>query len=380
MTSRERILAAISREPVDYVPCCGFFNPLSPVQRVGHTWNFPWPEDASAEEKVRYQVETLGLDQVVSVGVGVTRQADGCSSEIRLDGDVLHKTFTTPAGELHAAVRYNELWPHGEDIPFYSDFNIGHYVEPWLQTEADLDSLRQLQTLRPTDEIVAGAQASVSASKAWANRFGLATSGSAGMGLTGAQHLFGAADLCLMVIDNPELVDAYLEHEHQINLRAIEALGKLGVDIARRNGFYETADFYSPAMLDRFLTRRLNAEADAVREAGMVTAYTAHTGIMPILDYLADLTVESIFGIDIEFGDMDIRQARDRLGDRKAFWIGPSSTHHIWKGPEPTRQAVRDVFECFGDTGLILSQGVSSHSIMPWESTLAMIDEWRRLR
>ncbi len=144
MTSRERILAAISRKPVDYVPCCGFFNPLDPVLRKGHTWNFPWPEDASGEEKLRYQVETLGLDQVVSVGVGATGQADGCSAETRLDGDVLHKTFTTPAGELHAAVRYNELWPHGEDIPFYSDFNIGHYVEPWLQTEQDLaGDLRQ---------------------------------------------------------------------------------------------------------------------------------------------------------------------------------------------------------------------------------------------
>jgi len=172
MTSRERILAAISREPVDYVPCCGFFNPLSPVQREGHTWNFPWAEDASAEEKLRYQVEELGMDQVVAAGVGVTRQVEGCSSEIQLDDGVLHKTFTTPAGQLHAAVRYNEMWPHGEDIPFYSDFNIGHYVEPWLQTEADLDCLRQLQMPRPVDEIVAGARASVSASKALADRFG----------------------------------------------------------------------------------------------------------------------------------------------------------------------------------------------------------------
>lgn len=380
MTSRERILAAISREPVDYVPCCGFFNPLSAVQREGRTWNFPWPEDASGEEQLRYQVEELGLDQVVALGVSVTRQAEECSAEIRLDGGVLHKTFTTPAGQLHASVRYNEMWPHGENIPFYSDFNIGHYVEPWLQTEQDLDCLRQLQMVRPVDEIVAGAQASVSASKALADRFGLATSAGAGMGLTGAQHLFGATDLCMMVIDNPGLVNAYLEHEHEANLRAIEALGELGVDIVRRNGFYETSDFYSPAMLDEFLTRRLNAESDAARAAGMVTAYTAHTGIMPMLDYFGKLSLESIFGIDIAFGDMDLPKLRDALCGHKCLWIGPSSTYHIWQGPEATRQAVRDVFECFGDTGWILSQGVSSHSIMPWESTVAMIDEWRKLR
>ncbi len=377
MESRERILAAMRHQDVDYVPCCGFFNPLNPVQRVGHTWNFPWADDASAEEQLRYQVETLGLDQIVTVGVRATQQADGCASAVWLEGDVLHKTHTTPAGELHAAVHYNELWPHGEDIPFYSDFNIGHFVEPWLASEQDMDCLRQLQMLRPTEEIIADARDSVLASKALAARFGLATSGSAGMGLTGAQHLFGATDLCMAVIDTPDVVDSYLEHEHQINLRSIAVLGEFGVDIARRNGFYETSDFYSPEMLERFLKRRLDAEADAARAAGMMTAYTAHTGIMPMLDYLADLSLESIIGIDTAFGDMDIRQVRDRLADRKAFWIGPSSTHHIWRGPEATRQAVSDVFECFGRTGLILSQGVSSHSIMPWESTLAMIDEWR---
>lgn len=380
MTSRERILAAMARQDVDYVPCCIYFNPLSPTLRRGYTWNFPWPPEATPEEMVRYQVEVLGLDQVLSVAVSVTRPAPGCSARVWLEGDVLHKSFTTPAGELHAAVRYNDLWPHGLDIPFYSDFNVGHYVEPWLQGEADLECLKQLQMARPLDEIVAEARPAFAATKALADRYGLAVAGNAGMGLTGAQHLFGAAPLCLLVMDKPALVDAYLEHEHQLNLLTIEALGQLGADIVRRNGFYETADFYSPALLERVLRDRLNAEAEAARRCGMMTAYTLHSGVMPMLDYLADLTVESIFGIDIAFPGMDLRRLRDALAESKSFWIGPCSTHHLWGGPEPTRAAVRTVFEVFGRTGLILSPGVSAHSIMPWESTLALIEEWRKLR
>lgn len=42
--------------------------------------------------------------------------------------------------------------------------------------------------------------------------------------------------------------------------------------------------------------------------------------------------------------------------------------------------AVREVFDVFGPTGLLLTACPSAHSIMPWENTLAMIDEWRRLR
>ena len=37
-----------------------------------------------------------------------------------------------------------------------------------------------------------------------------------GKGLTGALQLFGASQLCMMTIDNPGLVDAYLDHEHRI--------------------------------------------------------------------------------------------------------------------------------------------------------------------
>ena len=110
-TSRERILAALRCQPVDYVPCSGSFNPPSEVQRRGHTWSFPWPASASPEEQLRYQVEVLGLDQIVHVGLAATRPAPGVTAAVRLEHDVLHKTYHTPAGDLHAAVRYNDLCP-----------------------------------------------------------------------------------------------------------------------------------------------------------------------------------------------------------------------------------------------------------------------------
>jgi len=191
----------------------------------------------------------------------------------------------------------------------------------------------------------------------------------------------GAQPLCTMVVENPALVEAFLDFEHETTLKTIDLLGQWGVDILRRNGFYETADFYGPAMLEHFVGPRLRREASAARAAGLLTSYTVHTGLMPILDYLASLTVDSLFGIDIAFHDLPLERVRDRLGGDKSFWIGPSSTYHLWSGPQATREAVDRVFEVFGGRpGFILSPGVSAHSIMPWESTLAMIDEWKKLR
>jgi hypothetical protein len=380
LSSRERILAALSREPVDHVPCCGFFNPLDPVLRRGHTWNFPWAADTPATEQLRYQVEELGLDQVVYCGANVTRQHPEVTAEVRVEGDVLRKIYHTPAGDLQAAVRYNDLWPHGEDIPFFSDFNVGHFVEPWLQSREDLDCLRFLFELKSLEEALADSRAGIEAQRALADRFDLALYGAGGLGLTGAQHLFGVRELCLLTIEDPELVDAYLALDHEKNLLLVQVMGELGVDIFNRNGFYETADFYSPAMLGRFLTERLNAEARLAHGYGMKIAYTAHTGVMPILDHLAGLEVDSVVGIDLVFHGVEPGLIRDKLAATKAFWTGPSSTFHIWKGPEATREGVRLAMETFGPTGLILSPCVSFHSIMPWESTLAMIEEWKRLR
>jgi uroporphyrinogen-III decarboxylase len=380
MTSRERLLAALRGEAVDAIPCCIHFNPLDVAARRGRTWNFPWPERATDEEKLAYQVEHLGLDQVVSMSIDLCAPVDGVEWKTWREGDVLHNAYQTPAGELHASVNFGELWPHGDRIPFYSDFNVGHFVEPWIRNEADLACLQQICRLHDTREALDSARAAYAAAKQLADRYGLPTHAAVGMGLTGAQHLFGVTDLCLMTVDQPDLVEAYLDYEHQINLRTLEVLGDLGVDMVRRNGFYETADFYSPQMLERFLGDRLRAEAATAAQAGMHMSYTVHTGITPIFDYLAGLGMHSLFGIDPVAQEMDAAALHRQLSPVSGLWMGPSSTYHIWQGPEATRQAVREVFEVFAEPGFVLSPAVSVHSIMPWESALAMIDEWRKLR
>jgi len=214
-----------------------------------------------------------------------------------------------------------------------------------------------------------------------AAKLGLPTMATIGAGLTGALSMFGAEELCLLTVDRPELVDGYLEVEHQWNLRMIEFAVEWGVDIIRRNGFYETGDFFGPATLRRFLERRLREEVAAVHQGGRVIAYTVLSGIMPMLDYLAGIGFNCISHLDVAFDNVDAAEIVSKLGDRKSFWTGPSNTFHMYaKDPAAVRQAVRHTFDVFGRTGLILGVCSSIHPMMPWENTLALVDEWRRLR
>jgi len=379
MTARARILAAMRREAVDRVPCAISFNPLYPSQRT--CWNFPWPQEATVAERTAYQVEQLGLDQVLRVGIDGCRASEGVTSRTWIDGGLLHKAYDTPSGQLHASVRYNALWAHGQDIPLMSDFNVGHFVEPWIRHEQDLDCLRHVMRWDTTGRAQGRVRAIFAEVRPVAERYHLALAAQFGEGLTGAMKMFGAEPLMMAVIEQPGLVEAFMALEHELNLRRIDLAADCGADFISRNGFYETGDFYSPAMLERFVGGPLAREARAARAAGLLSSYTIHTGVMPILDYLDTLGLDSLFGIDIGFEGVDAAAIRDRLGGRKSFWIGPSSTYHLWAGPEATRRAARETFEVFGGRpGFIFTPGVSAHSIMPWESTLAMIDEWKRLR
>lgn len=128
MTSKERILAAMARQPVDYVPCAPAMNPQLDDQRWGKRWQFPFgPSD---REMIDYMVGTLGTDQTVMLNWGHFPDAE-VTSRAWMENDVIHKTHATPSGNLHAAIRYDEHWTHGLDIPFFSDYNPAHFVEPW---------------------------------------------------------------------------------------------------------------------------------------------------------------------------------------------------------------------------------------------------------
>ena len=204
---------------------------------------------------------------------------------------------------------------------------------------------------------------------------------SIGLGLTGAQHLIDSAPICFMTIDNPELIDAYLELEHDVTMKNYEIALDFGVDIVRRNGFYESCDFYSPEMLSRFLKRRINDEARIVHEAGRVIGYTVLTGYTPMLDHLAALDLECLFTPDPFFEGEDPVALNAACGDTKSFITGPSDTIHMpWDDQRAVREAVERTFEIFGKEGLIIAACSSAKAIHPWKNTLALIEAWKDLR
>jgi len=378
MTSRERVLAAFQRKPVDYVPCCLSFNSLMPEQRMGYKYQFPFID--SMPERLEYCCNNLGTDQMVNAIIERFYPDKGVYASKWFQNNEIHKKWTTPSGELYAVARYDEKWPFGLDIPFYHDFT-GHYIKPWLSTASDLECLKHILRPLATKEQLEEIRFNFMQKKHLADQYQLAIISQVGSGLTGALQMFTATELCYKMMDEPELVDGYLELEHTVNMKHMEIMLELGADIIGRNGFYETADFYSPDMLKRFIGKRLQEEIRIVHEADRLIGYTVHTGITPLIEYLSELDFDCIMHIDIAHSSNDIHKIHEGLCDRKSVIAGPSNTYHMWSNDtDIVRKAVDDVFEVFGKDGLLISPCPSAHSIMPWENTLAIVDEWKKLR
>jgi uroporphyrinogen-III decarboxylase len=185
----------------------------------------------------------------------------------------------------------------------------------------------------------------------------------------------------LKSIDEPEVLDRMVELDHRATLRSIELLASAGVDCLSRNGWYETADFWSPAQVERFLGARHRAELQLAHEAGLPVSYTVCTGVMPLIPYLKRQDFDCLLGIEPVLGDQDMRAIARELGADKSIWAGLSAPVHIGRSsPETVRRAVRDFYEVFGHRGTILAAIPSIRPQWPWENVQAMIDEWKQLR
>jgi uroporphyrinogen-III decarboxylase len=376
MSSRERMLAALRRREVDYVPCNPSFSPS--LAGPQHTW-------AGRTDSLERLVNDLGLDARVGIDIDASWHPE-VSTRIWAESrpgerwPILHKEISTPKGPLTAAIRITEDLEHKNDIPLTSDWNVSRYVKPWLETMEDVERYRYVQ-MPPSDDAIAGARERFAVGKQLADAYGVITFANCGKGLTAALQMFGPLQAVMISMDHPEMIERFLEIEHRATMKRAEVLAELGVDVMRRNGFYETTDYWNPNQIRKLLLPYLKAEIEAMVSGGAAVIYTVETGIMPMLDILSELDFDAYIGIEPVLGQQDMRLVAQALCDRHAIWGGVSGPMHIGEGsPDTVRQAVRDAFEVFGRRGLILSAVPSIRAHWPWENTLAMLDEWRRLR
>ena len=390
MTSRERMLAALSGQQPDRVPMSFMIFTALRGRTAG------WRDfiEASIE---------LGLDATVDLveiapeapadvedarsvpvhfapGVQVREWRDPGAGDSRYA--VLHKEYVTPAGTLKVAVRQTDDWPYGDHVPLLDD-----YIEPRanefpVKTEQDLEALGYLLA-DPDERTVERCRAAWAEPKRLAAERGLLLVGGRGVGFDSAAWLVGLTRAVLAMRDRPEFLAGYLGAIERWNRRRMALVLDEGVDLFVRRGWYEGTDFWSPALYRRFLLPPLKREAELVHQAGAKFGYIMTVGSLQLVDLILEAGVDVLIGIDdVQDRGMDFAAMKAACRGRMGLWGGVNGFVTVEQGrDDDVRAATRRAIETLGPDGFVLSpvDNVRDGSAETWRKTLLLIDTYRQL-
>jgi hypothetical protein len=160
----------------------------------------------------------------------------------------------------------------------------------------------------------------------------------------------------------------------------MEAVLAEGIDLFVRRGWYESTDFWSPALFEHLVLPHLAAEARLAHEAGARFGYIMTSGVMPLLPLIRESGIDVVIGVDpIEGKGTDMPLLKKRLAGRVALWGGVNGFLTVELGSEQdVTAAVREALAALGPEGFILSpvDNVRESSPAVWRNVRALIRAW----
>jgi uroporphyrinogen-III decarboxylase len=390
LTSGERIIRAIERQDIDYIPC-SFMSFTILRKRVN--------EDLYALAKAEQE---MGLDPFLFLPTASRKLRPDHPdlrglplhfhhevktkewSEPEKEGyGLLHKEYTTPAGKLTTSVRLSEDWTHGAHIPFMDDFQVPRAIKPLITDDSEFEALRYF-LLPPSAEQVAAFQKEAEHARAFTRENGILLAGGWGVGMDMLNWLCGMENLMMLMMDQPEFVDQLLEMVHIWNKQRMEVVLSAPVDLYIRRAWYEGCDFVTPRFYRRSILPRLKAEADIVHEHKAKFGYICSSGTKPMLDDYREAGIDVLIGVDpIQGTHTDIPLMKQKLETSVSLWGGVSGAVTVEQGTEEeVRAAVQAAIRELGPRGFILSpvDNLTVDEPLTWKNIDVFIDEWKRNR
>lgn len=384
MSSRQRLLAAMTDGDLDHIPCA-FMLHGGLKERC-----------SSYEEFIERQLE-MGLDAFVQLpprppglktdhhnlhGLPVThdprvRVRESVERDPSQRYPLLVKEYVTPSGTLRAEVWRTPDWRWGDHVPFLDD-----HIEPrsqrfLIERHEDVDALGYL-LVPPTPEEVTEFRRASEPALELARARDLLVAGGWGVGVDLLCWVFGLVNLVYAVYERPELVRELLGLVARWNAERMKVVLAAGVDLYIKRAWYENLDFWTPATWEEFVLPITRSDADLAHERGALFGYIITSNCMPILPLLKEAGVDVVIGVDPR--EWDLREAKQQLGGHVALWGGVNGHLTVEQGePEDVRAEVREAIAALGPTGFVLSpvDNVRSDEPKAQANVAALIDEWK---
>ncbi len=402
MSSRERILCTLDHQEPDHVPLylmlMGSSSDYEPAAGFdfGNLHRYDVRRPYSIQNPIRRaeQLLNLGLDDTLRLEPPL-----GWAEEYLVEGvedlksslremsseeggeTILSKEYQTEYGQLKQRVHITDDWPHGKNIPMFSDFSVSRSREYLLKGHSDLKALKGLLGTPCKEEYRRFKEESAELRQA-ARRLGVI--------LEGGRTSLGDSLIWLLGIESAimgaydridfleELLDILLEWE-------VKRLGMMideGIEILFHSAWYEMTDFFTPEVYRRLLKPRLRKLIQICHQAEVRFAYIMTKSIDIYAEDFLELDMDCVFGVDPVQGGADLETLKEKFRDRITIWGGVNSAVTMGLGSQAEiEQAVERAIRILAPGGgfILYPVDVVLAEANPWDKVNILLDKWREI-
>lgn len=325
MTSRQRLLAALRCERPDRVPVSPF--------GLGHLD----PKGAAAAELV------ARTDPFLSVGLGGNVFAGAAvEATSRQEGAETITCITTPCGHLVQRYRRTAITGCTVEFPCKSADDVEAYLSiPFVPCVPQVEPFLQLRADTGDEALV------------------LAGIGDA---ICFPATILSPADLCLLWMDDRDLLRRCVEVAHERLLAFVDAACRAGVDGFRIVGGEYATEQLGPAGFDALVAPWDAQLVALMHRHGAIAYYHNHGDVSAYLETFADLGIDALDPLEVPpYGDVDLADAHRRIGHRVCLVGGLDDMEVLeTRGEEEVRRLGRAHLEAVGHVGGFCLGGTAS--------------------
>ncbi len=393
MTSRQRILAACEHTPTDHIPLHLEVHPsyLLYDPKVAN-WNDQFERtDTLLALGADAMVEVWLPDPMFHPDVKVRswKQKDPNTGQT-----LLGKDYETPAGTLRQIIKETDdlykwhkinrntrrpLADLIDGVGLLEDVNPSRSVEFLIKGPQDLEKMRYLFQPLSGDKFKQWREDALYAKKEAEKRSVAFLArriycGSAMLWLTDAQESMCTFD------SNPAFMAEFLDIIQQWQLKNLEMVLDVGVDIVTRFGYYDTPDFWGRKYFEKYLKPRMDQEADRVHQAGALLSQQQSEGLTQLADIYKTMKVDILRDIDPVQGQENMALLKKELGKTKTLMGGINADLMLANSsPEKIDQVVRDTLALMAPGGgFILHPIPGVYAGVPWTKVLQLVEAWKK--
>lgn len=197
-----------------------------------------------------------------------------------------------------------------------------------------------------------------------------------GAGLTEMYSPMGWETFAYLLVDEPELMDAWLEARNQAELRRVACIADpevIPVALTYDDIAYKTSTHVSPAWLRRYWLPRLKRLNAAWHERGTRCIFHSDGNLWAVLDDLIAAGIDGINPIEVQAG-MTVRALRAKYP--KLVLTGGIDVSELlpFGTPEQVRTAASDNISATDGLGYFLGSSTELHWEIPTCNIMAMFE------